>query len=126
VVSYPLTGERTRAISRIALFRPALPHYNLRGFEENGQIHRERHVLYIEQIILQLGLCLFDGTAVLVLYLCPASNPGTNGMAKPIERRLRLEHFTENGPFGAGADEAHLSTQYVDYLGQFIETKLSQ
>ncbi len=78
------------------------------------------------EVILQLDECIFNGRPVAVVDLRASSDPWLNSGADLIEGDPLLELRDELWAFGARADEAHVTAQDVDPLGNLVEVQSAQ
>src|SRR5581483_8865958 len=63
--------------------------------------------------------------ALLILPQSPAREASSPGVTLCEEGYLVLEHLAPNRRSGTRADEAHVATEYVKQLRQFIEPSLA-
>ena len=66
----------------------------LHRLRDDEQVERKRHVLDVEQVVLQLLHRVFDAGAVGVADLRPAGQPGTHRVALAVERDLHASATT--------------------------------
>src|SRR3954469_4688815 len=83
-----LSRERTwpKRPIRPATLRPPPEEHGLDGRKNDEQIERNRHILDVEQVVLELLQRIFDARAVCVAHLRPASEAWPDGMALTVER----------------------------------------
>ena len=77
-------------------------HDGLDRREDDEQVERDRQVLDVEQVVLQLLDRVFDAGAVGVAHLRPAGQPGPDDVALAIERDLARQLWTNSGRSGRG------------------------
>src|SRR6185312_14727176 len=90
----------------------------------DGEVKEHRKMLDIEEVIFELGPGLLEAGAVNIANLRPAGEAGTDAMALVEEGNFAIEHFAEVRHFRPGTDQAHLTTQNIDELRQFVEPEL--
>src|SRR5487761_24871 len=116
----PWTARRSTSLRS----PPEENHFN--RLDEDPEIQTNRHVLDIEEVILQLLAGVFDRISICVTDLSPACNARTDDVTKVIVRNLLAEALYELGPFGPRPDKPHVSPQHVPHLGDFIEPEVAQ
>ena len=90
-------------------------------FEHDQQVHFQRHVFYIKEIVLQFFLRFLDGSAISEHHLGPTSHPGFYRMPEGVIRDRFFKFGNEFGAFRARTDEVDIPFQHIEQLGQFIE-----
>src|SRR4051812_26172227 len=95
--------------------------HGLDRLDDDEQIELHRHVLDVEQVVLQLLHRVLEAGAVGVAHLRPPGEPGFDDMALAVERDLLAERLHELGAFGARSDQAHLADEDVPELRQLVE-----
>src|SRR5262249_46861773 len=98
------------------LFRSLAQKNHLHRLKNHSQIQRDRKVLDIEKIELQLALGIFYAGSIAVLDLRPSCQSGTNGVPLGEERQAGLEQIAEVRLLGPWTHQTHLSAQYVEKL----------
>src|SRR5262245_11484031 len=82
---WPRTGRRWRS-SRSSRSRAPAQDDRFHRREQDDHVERDRHVLDVEQIVLELLEGILDAGAVGVLNLRPAGQSGPNDMTLTVER----------------------------------------
>src|SRR5206468_4104274 len=83
------------------------------GLEDDDDIERDRHVLDVEQVVLQLLDRVFDAGAIRIADLRPARQPGLQYVPLTIVGDLLDKLLHELGPFRPGTHEAHVTAEDV-------------
>ena len=94
--------------------------------EDDEQVERDRQVLDVEEVVLQLLHRVFDARAVGVAHLRPSGQAGPDDVALAVERNLLGQLLDELRPLGPRADEAHVADQHVPQLRQLVEPRAAQ
>src|SRR5690606_25187245 len=63
----------------------------LDGGQDDVEVERDRHVLDVEQVVLQLLQRVLGGRAVGVAHLRPSGQPGTHDVAQAVEGDVARE-----------------------------------
>src|SRR5689334_13707046 len=77
---------------------------NFHCLKENCQIQHQRHMLNIEELVLELCPAVLDARAVLIFNLRPPGDARSYRVTLREEWDLLLKHRTEDGPFRTRAD----------------------
>src|SRR5688572_400297 len=88
--------------------------YDLHGMQEDEHIEKDRHVLDVVEVVLQLFPCVLDGGAVGVSYLSPSGDARLHREAVKVERHLLRELGHERDPLGSWPYQAHVTQQDVE------------
>src|SRR5689334_22075441 len=79
------------------LTRTLSEQHHAHGFEQDEEIQKQRVVLHVIQIVLELPDRLLDRCAVRVTHLRPPRQPGLDAVAYCVERYLLGQHRHEFG-----------------------------
>src|SRR3546814_4562569 len=80
---------------------------------QDGQIKHEVMVFYVEEVELQLFLCILLGRAIWVAKLGPAGQPRLQAMPQRVIADALVETVHELRPPRSWADDAHVATQQI-------------
>src|SRR5882762_134589 len=94
-------------------------------FEEDQHVKKQRMVLHVVEIELQLGPCLLDRSAVRVPHLRPARQTRLDAVAQIVEGNLFLQLRDEVGTLWTWPDKAHLAAHHVEQLRQLVDAQLA-
>src|SRR5262245_36170736 len=100
--------------------------YGLDGVEDDERVERERQVLDVEQVVLQLLQRVLDAGAVGVAHLCPTGESRPQNMPLTIEGDLSRQFGDKLRSFRTRADETHVTLEDIPQLRQFVEAAASQ
>ena len=106
--------------------RPLPQDDGLDGFEDDEEVERDRQVLDVEEVVLQLLHRVFDAGAVGVAHLRPAGQAGLDDVALAVERNLAVKLLHELRALGPRPHEAHVAAQHVPQLRQLVEPRAAQ
>src|SRR5688572_14670380 len=106
--------------------RAPLVQHGLDRFEENEEVQRQRQVLDVVQVVLQLLERAFYAVGVVVADLRPSCYSRFEDVTLTVERDLVRQTRYEFGALGPRADQTHLATEHVPQLRQFVEPRPAQ
>src|SRR5262249_18152212 len=96
--------------------------HDLHGVEQDQEVEEQREILDVVEVVLQLLERIFDRGAVAIPDLRPAGEPRLHGQPLHVVRDFPLQALHELRSFRPGPDEAHVTEQYIDQLGELVET----
>src|SRR5947209_4519533 len=99
--------------------------YGSDGFEDNRAVKQQRHVLEIEQVVLELAKRIFHSGAVGIPYLGPSGEAGTRGMPLVVVEDFLAQHVHENRALRTRTHKAHVPADDIDELGKFVQPVLA-
>src|SRR6185312_10775178 len=99
--------------------------HDLGRLNNDGEVKEHGKMLDVEKVIFELGFGLLQAGAVNIANLGPAGEAGTDAVALVEEGNFAIEHLAEVGHLRPGTDQAHLTTQSIDELGQFVQPELA-
>jgi len=91
------------------------------GLEEDHEVEFQRHVLDVEQVVLELLLRLVDRAPVMEHDLRPAGDPRFDRVTQGIIRYLLLKFLDEFRTLRTGPHEIQFPDQDVVQLRKFID-----
>ena len=94
--------------------------------ENNHKVHKQRHVLYIIEVIFQFFDGILYASAVGVFDLGPSRYPGLDGESLFIIGHDLLKLLYKKWALWSRANEIQVSFEYIPQLGQFIDAELSE
>src|SRR5437879_13720569 len=94
------------------------------GHPQNAQVEPGCPVSDVVEIV--LDALAQRGVAAPAVDLGPAGDAGFDAVAGVVAGNGFAELLDENGTFGTWPNQAHVAAQYVDELGQLIETGLAE
>src|SRR5690349_4275928 len=102
------------------LVRPFTSQDNPERSQENLEIQPDRIVFDVVEILLRVQMHRLITATV---DLPPACHPWRNRKASVLPGLVGLD---KQGQFGAGSNEAHRPSQYVEELGTLVQTEATQ
>src|SRR6185503_14767866 len=100
--------------------------YGLDRLEHDVEVERERQVLDIEEVVLQLLQRVFLAGAVGVVDLCPTRQARPDDVTLAVEGDFARELVDELRPFGQRPHEANLPHENIPQLGELIQPGAAQ
>src|SRR3990170_1243173 len=114
-----LVGKNNKNIKELP--GPSTQDDDLDGLEQDQQVELDRHVLDVEEIVLELFPCFFKGPAVHELDLRPSGQSGLQRVSERVKRDHPLQLLHELRPFRPGSDEIQVAPDHVEQFGQFVD-----
>ena len=100
-----IEGQRIGIVHELAPFEPQ---NGANGAQQDIEIHPDRCMFDVIQIVLQFGGGLFDGFSVCLVDLSPSSNTWFDQHARTVERDFSLENTNQLHTLGPGSHKTHL------------------
>src|SRR6266852_7854756 len=79
----------------------------------------------VKKVIFELGLSLLYASSILITNLRPTRDSWTNRVSQSVIGNTLAENVNEVRSLGPRADEAHLSLDDINQLGDFIDAYLT-
>src|SRR5262245_4736187 len=99
---------------------------HLDGLDDDEEVQKQRAVLDVVQVVLELLAGLLERCAIVVPHLRPPGDPGSDDVPEHVERDSLLKLADEDRAFRARPDQAHVTAQDVDELRELVEPRLAQ
>src|SRR4030095_4212030 len=99
------------AFTSAGSMRTRAGHYNSNGFEQYDDVEKERVVLYVIQVVLQLLHRVFERRAVVIANLRPSGQSGFHTVTHRLIGYLAGELVNEVRAFGPRPNEAHVAAK---------------
>ena len=107
------------------LTSPSAEQDDFDGSQDDHQIHPDRHILDIEQVVIKLFDGIFNRGAVSVVDLGPSGNARPNREAFTVIRDLLLKVFYKKISLRPRAYKAHFAFEYIPELRDLIDADLA-
>src|SRR2546425_3172272 len=105
---------------------PADEEDDLNRLEQDEQVKKEREVLDVVKIVLELLVRFLNGGCVVMADLSPAGDAGLHGQAADVKGDPLSKDPDELGTLRPRPDKAHVADQDVEQLWQFVQASLPQ
>src|SRR5690606_22604527 len=105
--------------------RTASEKHDLDGLQQDQEIEQQAMVLDVEQVELQLLVCVCGGCAIGIAELRPPGQARLHRVAHAVVADFVVELVDKLRALGPRADKAHVAGQHVEQLRQFVQAGLA-
>src|SRR5262245_24440155 len=105
-----------------ALARSLVPKHDLNRPNRDDQVKENTVILNIIQVVGEFRFGILNRGAVRIVDLGPAGDAGTHAQTLAVVGNFARQSLDEEGPFRTRPDEAHVTTQDIENLRNFVDS----